>query len=312
MKDDTASTHENDVYETAAAWWVKCDAGPLSRADRAAFEAWLAADPAHEAEFEKIAPLLAEMAALRPAREAAPPPRRGRWLAPASALFAASVAMFAMFGELSLAWRADFRTTTGEIRLVILEDGSRVQLSARSAIAVNFHGAERKLTLLEGEAWFQVAPNAARPFVVAAAGGTVTALGTAFDVSLENARAEVAVTEHRVAVVSGSQTVIVEEGQGSSFGSSTPLQQPRPVDLEQVGGWRRGRLVFVDKPLGEVVATLSRYRQGLVFIPDPVVKQMRVTGVFDAANPLGALAVIESSLGLHATHFTDYFVVLRE
>ncbi len=313
MNDDSPSPHDSDVYEMAAGWWVKCDAGPLSRADRAAFEAWLAADPAHKAEFDKIEPLLAEMRALGPTGEVKAPRRR---FARPSSLFAASLFAFlvtlVMFDELSLAWRADFRTKTGETRLVTLADGSRVQLAARSAIAVNFQGTERKLALLDGEAWFQAAPNAARPFVVTAAGGTVTALGTAFDISLEDSRAEVAVTEHQVSVASGGKTVIVKEGEESAFGSSAPPEQPAPVDLERVGAWRRGRLVFDDKPLGEVVTILTRYHHGLVFIPDPAVKQIRVSGVFDAADPQGALAVIESSLGLHAFHFTNYLVVLRE
>ena len=66
---------------------------------------------------------------------------------------------------------------------------------------------ERRLTLLEGEAWFEASPNPARPFVVAAASGTVTALGTAFDIALESETARVTVTEHRVAIASQGRSL---------------------------------------------------------------------------------------------------------
>ena len=314
MNDDRAIAERKDIHETATAWWVKRDAGPLSREDDAAFEAWLAKDPANGAAFDEVSLLCRELRALRPGRAlvASTRSRRGPWLIQASALLAASLAMILMFNGLAILWRADFRTGTGEIKLVTLEDGSHVQLSARSAIAVNYHGSQRRLTLLDGEAWFQAAPNAARPFVVEAASGTVTALGTAFDIALENAHADVAVTKHRVAVSSGGETVIVAEGQQSSFDSGTPANSPTLADVDGVTAWRRGNLIFVDKPLSAVVATLGRYHRGYIFIPDPAVRQLRVTGQFNAGDPLGALRSIETSLGLHAIYLTNYLVFLRE
>jgi transmembrane sensor len=217
-----------------------------------------------------------------------------------------------MFNSLPILWRADFHTGTGETRLVTLEDGSQVQLGARSAIALHYCVAQRRLTLLEGEAWFQAAPNAARPFIVEAAGGAVTAPGTAFDITLENAHVDVTVTEHRVAVSSGGQTVLVAEGQQSSFDAGSPASSPVPADIDSVTAWRRGNLIFVDKPLGEVVTTLGRYHHGYVLIPDPALRKLRVTGRFYATDPLGAISTLEASLGLHAIYLTNYLVFLRE
>jgi len=314
MNDDPAFPENKEVHEAATAWWVKRDAGPLSREDRAAFEAWLVANPANRAAFDEVSLLCGELRALRPGRApvASAPVRRGPWLASAFALLAASLALTFLFSDIPILWRADFYTGTGETRLVTLEDGSQVQLGAKSAIALHYSAAQRRLTLLEGEAWFHAAPNSVRPFIVQAAGGTVTALGTAFDIALGNAHADVAVTEHRVAVSSGGQTVLVAEGQQSSFDAGSPASSPVPADIDSVTAWRRGNLIFVDKPLGEVVTALGRYHHGYVLIPDPAVRQLRVTGRFHAADPLGAISTLEASLGLHAIYLTNYLVFLRE
>ncbi|WP_026605593.1 FecR family protein [Methylocapsa acidiphila] len=315
MNDDPAHSANSDIHATATAWWVKADAGPLSRQDQAAFAAWMAEDPAHRAAFDLVSALCGELRGLRSASTlvaATPRPPRRSQLAPAAALLVGSLAAILVIGYLSIRLRTDFRTSTGETRLVVLEDGSQVQIGARSALAVNDKGSERRLTLIEGEAWFHPAPNASRPFVVEAAGGTVTALGTSFDVALEESGAEVAVSEHRVAVSSGGQSVIVEEGRRSGFSWGAPATLPAPIDVDSIAAWRRGKLAFVDKPLGEVVATLGRYHNGYVFIPDPAVRRLRVTGIFDSGRPLDALRAIEASLGLHATYFTNYLVVLLE
>jgi transmembrane sensor len=232
-------------------------------------------------------------------------------LVTAAALLAASFAVFLSFDELALSWRADFRTDTGESRIVSLEDGSRVHLAAKSAVAWNFHGVERRLTLLEGEAWFEASPNPARPFVVAAASGTVTALGTAFDIALESETARVTVTEHRVAIASQGRSSLVAEGQQSAFGPGVAITPPVAVDIDNATAWRRGKLIFNDQPLGEVMATLSRYHSGYFVIPARATRQLRVTGVFEASDPLGALKAIEESLDLHAIYLTDYLVILH-
>jgi transmembrane sensor len=314
MNDDPAFSKNQEACETATAWWVRQDKGPLSRDDRAAFDAWLATDPTNRTAFDEVSFLCEELRTLRPsrARVVSAPARRRPWLASAFALLIASLALAFLFNDISILFRADVHTGTGETRLVILEDGSQVQLGAKSAIAFHYSATQRHLTLFEGQAWFQAAPNAARPFIVEAAGGTVTALGTAFDIVLENVHADVAVAEHRVAVSSGGQTVLVAEGQQSSFGVGAPASAPVPVDIDSIAAWRRGTLVFVDKPLGEVITTLGRYHHGYVFISDPALRQLRVTGRFHAEDPLGAISALEASLGLHATHFTKYLVFLHE
>jgi transmembrane sensor len=306
MNDDLDKDEQPDPHDEAVAWWVKRDAG-ASRAEERAFQGWLTADPANAAAYEEVCALCGEVRALRPR---ARPRARGRRAA-AAALLAASLAGVVTFDQLALFWRADFRTAVGETRTIRLDDGSRVTLAGRSAIAVDYSDARRGLALLEGEAFFEAAPDAARPFVVAAAGATVTALGTAFDIALDSAGARVGVAEHAVAVTSGGGATRVEQGRQSAFGPNTLPSAPRPVDAEELAAWRRGRLIFVDRPLGEVVEILSRYHRGYIVLAGEALQRLRVTGVFDAKDPIGALRAIEASLDLDAVHLTDYLVLLR-
>ena len=134
-------------------------------------------------------------------------------------------------------------------------------------------------------------------------GGTITALGTAFNIATENARTEVTVTEHRVRVSGAGPSVVVEEGSQSAFGPGVGAVAPYPVDVGHVTAWRRGKLIFDDKPLGEVVSILGRYYHGWIFVVDPAIRTRRVTGVFETTDPLVALRGVEKSLGLRVFTF---------
>ena len=164
---------------------------------------------------------------------------------------------------MSLWLRADARTGAGELRMVTLPDGSRAHLCAGSALALHYGGDRRRVALLAGEALFEVEPDPSRPFVVEAAGGEILARGTAFDVATSDARTEVTVTEHAVDVTGAGASVRVEAGSQTAYGPGLPALESYPVDPEKVTAWRRGRLYFNDKPLGEVIAALARYHRGL-------------------------------------------------
>jgi transmembrane sensor len=236
--------------------------------------------------------------------------RRYRPMATALAT-AAALAFLAGWDDLTILLRADRATGIDETRSVTLEDGSRVHLDARSAIALRYGADERRVILLRGEALFEVAADRARPFVVEAAQGTVTARGTAFDVALTLEGARVTVTEHEVEVTSGGNVVAVEEGRQTAFARERAAEAPHSADVEAATAWRRGKLIIEDAPLGEALAALSRHRRGYIVCLWPADCARRVTGVFAAGDPLRALREIEASLGLTATFLTDYLIVLH-
>jgi transmembrane sensor len=301
------------VRDTAIEWWVSCKAG-LSQVEQAAFEAWLAADPAHAAAFADISQTFEHAKRVRQSRRASQPAfvsRKG-WLYGPAFLAAASLALYLFFGPLSTVLQSDYSTGTGEIKSLTLADGSHVALDARSAIAVHFAAHQRQLTLLEGEVWFEATPDLRRPFTVEAAGGTVTALGTAFGIELNNAGARVSVAEHQVRVASGGENVVVSENQQTAFKAHSPPGPPTPAGPDSIAAWRRGKLIVEDRPLGEVLSVLGRYRHGFVYCLSAAICARNVTGVFSTNNPLRALREIEVFLGLHAVHLTNYLIVLYE
>lgn len=307
---------DDERFDAAARWWARLDAGALSASELRAFRAWLAGDPRNEAAFEEACELWGAFERTpKPLARAyvdacSPAPRR-RWTRPIAALAAACLALALGFDPLWLWLHADARTATGELRTVTLPDGSRAHLDAGSALAIHYGGDRRRVELLAGEALFEVEPDPSRPFVVEAAGGEIFARGTAFDIATNAARTEVTVTEHAVDVSGAGASVRVEAGSQTAYGPGLPALDSYKVDPQKVTAWRRGRLYFNDKPLGEVIAALSRYHHGYVLIAGRALHDRRVTGVFRTDQPLEALRAIERSLGLKSTRLSDYLILLH-
>jgi transmembrane sensor len=131
----------------------------------------------------------------------------------------------------------------------------------------------------------------------------VTALGTAFNISTGKARTEITVAKHRVRIASSGPAVVVDEGEQSSFSPGIAAVNPYPVEVDHVTAWRRGKLVFDDIPLSEVVSILGHYHRGYILIVDSAIGARRVSGVFDAAQPMAAIQAIEKALGLNVVYF---------
>lgn len=310
-EDDDRST--DSARDAAIAWWVSHKAG-LTREEQAAFEAWLAADPAHAAAFSDISQTFEHVKRVRRSRSTRQTAFafRQRWLTAAAALAAACLAFYVSTGGFSTLLRSDYSTGTGETKSLTLADGSHVTLDARSAIGVRLDSGQRRVTLLEGQGWFEVAPDSSRPFVVEAAGGSVTALGTAFGVEFINAGVRVSVAEHKVRVTSGGENVIVAENEQTAYDAHSPPAKPSPIGPGSIAAWRRGKLIIEDQPLGTVLVALGRYRHGLIYCVTAAICARPVTGVFSTSNPLQALHEIETFLGFHAVRLTNYLILLYE
>ncbi len=205
---------------------------------------------------------------------------------------------------------ADHATAVGERRTIPLDDGSKVELASSSSLSIDFAADQRRIVLHEGEAFFNVAHDPARPFVVEAASGRTRALGTAFDIKMSGALVTVAVTEHAVFVAAnGAEQVTVNEGQQVRYGPNR-MGAVRDANLDQVEAWRRDRLIFQDALLGDVIADLERYRGGRILMTSSALRRMPVTAVFDAGRADEAIDTIASSLPIRVTRVTDLLVVL--
>lgn len=285
------------VDTDALEWFVRLRDAQAGADERRAFDAWLAADPAHGVAFARAEALWRRFDAVEPEFRRL---RRGGRLGRRDVLLGGLMALAAGPAGYVLVNRhilfASVRTAAGERRSVTLEDGSRVELGSASALMTDFTAGQRRVALLAGEGFFEVAPDPARPFFVEAGPGRTRALGTAFDVKLSDSTVAVAVVEHAVAVsVADAPPLTLEAGWQVSYGPAG-LTVPVAVDTNLVQAWRRDRLVFEDVPLAEVLRELQRYRRGRILLMDPTVGAMPVTAVFDTTNVDGALATIAATL----------------
>lgn len=312
------------LREEASRWWVRLDRGEVSAADRKAFEAWREQSSDHQAAFAEVCAFWGELDELKPCfspkstvASSASAAAKGRatkrfrfgWAVAATLLTALIVIP-------QLLSRVEYASAVGELRTVKLEDGSTVYLGSDSALDVDFGHEQRRLNLRKGEAWFEVAHDPSRPFVVTAGRGSATALGTVYDVKHIDRRVQVTVIESRVAVDysaggSPNRNIVLGAGEQSAYSDDSAPSAARIVDLDSVAAWRRGWLTFENKALGEVIGELNRYHRGLILISDRTLRDRPVNGVFRTDRPTEVVAALESSLGLKSTRFTDYLILLH-
>lgn len=215
-----------------------------------------------------------------------------------------------IFLDPMLALEADYRTGKGEIQDFLLPDGSRASLNSDSAVAVRFEQSTRRIEVLRGEAFFQVARDPARPFVAAGRQGEVKAVGTAFTVRQSEEKTEVAMLEGVVEASTFRQRISLKAGQAASLEADGRIV-PRKGGVDRSAAWREGYLVFDQTPLAEVVATLNRYRKGRVTLLDESFADRRLSGLFRLADTDKVIAAVAETTPLRVTRLTDYWVILR-
>ncbi len=298
-----------DPDEIAANFFLRRRSSQWSQADARELQAWLDVSPLHRACFESVERMwddsghVAASADIRALRAEAlgvrTPPERG-WSRRRTAI-AASLALIATAGGLGLLiWGGGgpagpveappqvYRTAVGERATVTLADGSRLLLNTASEVKVDYTPARRGLQLVSGEAWFDVAKDSTRPFVVSAGRHAVTAVGTSFDVRMESSGLRVAVVEGRVVVdaVGRGRLSEVRAGERIDVSGETAVLRPSgPV----AGDWREGRIEFAAATLSEAAAEMNRYRRTPIVVTDPAIARMRVSGVFYAGENSGFL-----------------------
>jgi transmembrane sensor len=306
-----------DAYSAAADWHSRLDEDDSAHT-RAQFDAWLAADPQHRAAFAAVEQTWAALAAapvdprvLRMRREALSATHRLRFfkLAAAAAVVGLAVAIgyavVPMFRDgpaphAGMMTRAAteggaFRTAVGERSNITLSDGSSVVLNTNSRIEVRYTPEQRNLRLLAGQAWFQVAKNPQRPFIVEAGDRRVTALGTAFDVRLDSRDSvQVTLAEGKVAVepiLSPLARLIspppvpelLVTGEALIVSSDAAVEKVK-ADLVKLQSWRQGQVVFDNDTLASAIAEINRYSTTRIELADAALGELRVSGVFKAGH----------------------------
>lgn len=340
-----------DARQQAAGWVVRLDAGELTAPERAAFEAWLARDPSHAEALERARvtwgelELLGDGALGRGPRSLAHSHSAGasgrgsggrsgtasvggrarqrdvehgsarRLGRRAAALACVALAVIALglwqVPRIDIALRADARTGTGETQRVALVGGGFAQLDTASAIRIHESAAWRDVQVLAGTVSFEVGHDDPRPFRVHVGDVVVTDVGTTFQVRRSGEGTQVVVASGEVGVAAPGGKATVRAGEMATLGNDGHAPSVAQADADAAMAWTRGRLMFVDRPLKDVVTELNRYYPGRIVILDDRAGARRVSGVFRTNDPLAALGAIETNLGLHATHVVPGLVVLR-
>lgn len=232
-------------------------------------------------------------------------PQGGLWLRRKSAwAVAAGLVAALVLGSAWLIWPKAplYRTPIGGLETVPLGDGSTVILNTDSALRVALSARERHVTLERGEAYFEVAKDPSRPFVVQAGDKRVVAVGTQFSVRRDarDADIQVVVTEGAVQVEGSSSTsgtaraVRVSASEVAHTGDAGVLVQKQSASqAEEALSWRQGELVFHDVTLADAIAEFNRYNARPVVIEDPSVAALKVAGNFRATNVEAFVRLLE-------------------
>jgi len=203
------------------------------------------------------------------------------------------------------------RTDQGQTLAHSLPDGSTLDLAARTALQVTYHRDRRAVRLLEGEARFDIAPDAQRPFSVETAWGRVRVLGTVFTVSARAGRMHVAVARGRVAVwaagagANAAPAAILQAGEAIEAGAQGAGQR-FAVAVDEVADWKQGWLVFRNTPLHEAVARWNDYlSQPLRLADGAALHNLRVTGSYPLRNPQAFIDSLPSMLPVQVERTGD-------
>jgi transmembrane sensor len=219
----------------------------------------------------------------------------------------AAVAIVAVATWLFTQMPTTYETRVGEQRLVVLKDGSRVRLNTNSRLVVRFSPNERRVVLSRGEAFFEAAHNAARPFIVEADGARVRAIGTKFDVRRDADAVKVTLLEGQVRVVRADHpaAAILNPNQQLTV-TDAGLTAPRATDAREAAGWTSGRLTFHGIALEDAIAEVNRYAVHRIALAAPAsVARQPLSGVFDTGDTGQFVSAIALEFDLTPTPDSD-------
>lgn len=320
------------LHETAADWFMRRSESRWTGADERALQAWLSQSPLHREVFEDlalinhdlhqiplahdpswraVAPKLAAQSASGTAR---PRSARGRraWVSLAVATCAALV--LGGYGwqrwDGTASYALEVSTGPRETRTIALPDGSTAALNFGTRLKVRYYPRRREVSMERGEAFFEVAAGAGRPFTVDSGTSQVKVVGTAFNLRASAAQFVVQVLEGRVEVrpdllAQQGKVLVIGPGGGVAVDHTTGQARSLAFAAATVGRWRSGQLDFQRTPLGEVAQELARYLGQPVMLADEGLARLPVSGVAATAQPQAFLKALPELLPLRVQQLPD-------
>jgi transmembrane sensor len=316
------------ISDAAAGWVARVDAAPGDAAVQQELGAWLAGNERRRGAYlrARAAWAMLDRAQVLGASVDVPETNSRSWslvrLAwPGGAI--AACLLLAIWS--SVAWRGGtdhtplrLATSIGEIRHVPLADGSMAEINTDSAVSVALAPDVRRISLDRGEAFFKVAHDKARPFIVAAGDVRVEAVGTAFAVRRSGGGVEVQVTEGRVLVwdiAHPGERRLVGSGSRATIARSDPGREvvSAPDDrMDRTLAWRSGQLIFDGDTLASAAAEFNRYNKVKIRIGDPALANERLVGRFRTNEPDAFAEAASAMLGAAMEERADSILLTRK
>lgn len=308
----TLGRNDDRALEEAAGWFMQLSQSKVTEKAIDEFFDWRA-KPGNGAAYAEVErrmrqtdqlrndPELVQMTEAllrRPDRQAQRRTALRRWAAPIGLVGLAAAAAVLV---LSPALRAPtYATEVGAQQVVRLEDGSVVRLNTDSKVQVRYSQGARRLVLERGQAYFEVAHDETRPFVVEAGDARVSALGTKFDVRREVGQTQVTLVEGRVEVARAGQqnTWALRPREQITLDGGEPL--PHPANVAQATSWTTGRLSFLDTPLASAVEEVNRYSRTKIVLEAGDIGHVRVNGAFETGDTAAFVSAVTELFDLTA------------
>jgi transmembrane sensor len=317
----------DNVHEEAAAWVARLDGRAAAPDERARFDDWLSRSSAHAAAYEEALRTWRDLAAMRSGERyqslLGEPTLREKTLsalrAPRRAAFAVAVAAVAAIVWLGfsidtlpfLHQPTRVVTELTEVREMTLPDGTRIALGAQSQLDFVVTGKTRRATVISGDAFFAVAHDPQRPFIVSAGDYTVRVVGTQFEIRKRPDAVRIAVSEGQVAVKRSDTDDASFFLSGAAWTAGSAVGDIRAVDPLDVGAWRSGRLAYDNARLRDVVADANRYTRERIVVADLQLEELRLTTSFRTSQIDAMVETLQAALPLVAERQPNGDIVLR-
>jgi transmembrane sensor len=295
MTDNSLSQAEYDAITDAAAHWcMRLHAEDCSAQERLAFEQWLNAHPLHALEYQAMLDIW-DVAGDLPRPEAVvvpmvPVKSRTNWRAFGMAAAVCALALpLAAYSGWNLGWLPDSYQhfeATDNVRLVTLNDGSRVELNLGSELTYSHYKDRRQVTLKKGEAFFSVSHDTSHPFIVKAADGRIRVTGTRFNVWMYEDQVKVNLIEGSVLVSSNDDLpgdgLRLDPSMQASYRQGDYIPRiSQTYDNDNSLAWLNGKLVLDDLALHEALPLINRYLDTPLVVADQSTGAIRIGGIYN-------------------------------
>jgi len=313
------TTTENELQDTATEWFVRLQSDELTGQEKQQFFEWLEAAPAHQRAYIDIEQFWSSLEVLEATKVT---PLRNKTYMPRT--LAACVALFivGVIAFINLSYQnSHFATAVGEQRNLVLSDGSSIMLNTASSLRTDFSEQRRLVHLVAGEAFFDVAKDSSRPFIVQTDNGLVRVLGTQFNVLHTNTGSIVTVLEGRVGLTQNQNLDLasqpafepaleLERNQQAIVMPDNLAQPSSRVNASDVVAWREGKLVYNGESFGRVLADINRYFEGEIRAGETSLENLEVVAVLQLRDKQTTLQAIEEAFDVASVTVSDKLILL--